>query len=533
MRLPGTRSSILTDQAFIGFLVFCVSIAVAWESGQKIVAGDLRTLEFAAIIIAGCGVAITILRNWRLGFYAFFLWMLTEDLVRKYMGNGTLLFFGKDILLALVYVSLYIEIRRRREKWFRAPFLLFLSLFFWLAVVEVFNPYSPSILYGLLGLKLYFYYVPLIFVGYALIRSDEDLRKFLQVNVVAAIVIAGLGIVQAIHGNSFLNPAQLAPDLQDLGNLQKVTPISGQIFNLPDSVFVSVGRLAFYLVAVFVIAMGAVGYTLLSSRRGRRTGFIAIGTIGTATLLCGNRGALLFVLGSAIALSAAFLWGGPWRWGQRYRLFKAIRKALIVGALALAAIVVIFPEKTSTRISFYSETLLPSSSAYELSTRTWSYPLQNFFLAFTEHWIVGSGTGTASLGTQYVSHFLGQPPPNFWVEEGFGDLIVEMGILAPLLWFLWAGAVTFYSWRVVRRLRGTRFFPVAVGVVWYAFLVLFPMTYGSLSPYQDYICSIYMWLLIGILFRLPEIAGRPIAPVDGPVEQVSGSPNFRGAVHAS
>jgi hypothetical protein len=528
--MNGTHRTAFTNQVLITLVVFGTAIWLAWESGQEIVAGNFRTIEFAAVAAAGCGVAITILRNWRLGFYAFFLWMLAEDLVRKYMGNGTLLFFGKDILLALVYVSLYIEIRRRHEKWFRAPFLLFLCLFFWLAVLEVFNQHSPSILYGLLGLKLYFYYVPLIYVGYALIRSDADLRKFFHVNAIAAIVIAGLGIVQAIHGNNFLNPTQLAPELQDLGNLQKVTPISGQVFNLPDSVFVSAGRLDMYLVVAFVIAMGAVGYTLLHIRRRSVTVFLAIGVIGAATLLCGNRGALLFVLGSAFALSAAFLWGAPWRLGQRYRLFKAIRNALIIGALALAAIIVIFPEKAGTRISFYTETLLPSSSAYQLSTRTWSYPLQNFFQAFTEHWIVGSGTGTASLGTQYVSKLLGQPPPNVWVEEGFGELIVEMGILAPALWFLWAGAVIFYSWKIVRRLRGTRFFPVAVGVVWYAFLVLFPMTYGSLSAYQDYICSIYMWLMIGILYRLPELAAIPVAV---PVKQESRLARFRRAIHVT
>jgi hypothetical protein len=56
--------------------------------------------------------------------------MLFEDLFRKYMGNGLALFFGKDILAALVYISLFAAIRRGREKKFRPPFLLFLSFFF-------------------------------------------------------------------------------------------------------------------------------------------------------------------------------------------------------------------------------------------------------------------------------------------------------------------------------------------------------------------------------------------------------------------
>lgn len=164
-------------------------------------------------------------------------------------------------------------------------------------------------------------------------------------------------------------------------------------------------------------------------------------------------------------------------------------------------------------MAFYSETLMPSSSAYQLSSRAWDYPVQNLLDAFTEHWIVGSGTGTASLGTQYVSALLDEPPPNVWVEEGFGALIAEMGILAAVLWLLWGGAVLYYSWKVARRLRETRFFPLAVAIVWWAFLLILPLTWGALSAYQDFICSIYMWLLLGVLYRLPEIAASSRTPV--------------------
>jgi hypothetical protein len=529
--LLSARTSLIRNQAAIGLVVFVAAVYLAWKAGQEVLAGNVRGLEFAGLGVVACGAAIKILRNWRAGFYGFLVWMLAEDFVRKYMGNGTLLFFGKDALLGLVYVSLLLEIRRGKEKWFRAPFLLFLSLFFWLAVLEVFNPYSPSILYGLLGLKLYFYYIPLIYVGYALARSDEEIKKFLRVNVIAAIVIAGIGIIQAIRGNSFLNPTHLAPALQALGDLQKVTPLTGEVSSLPDSVFVSTGRYAMYLVIAFILAMGTAGYLLLHTRRRRTIGFIAIGAIGGATLLCGSRTAVMYVAASALALSAGFLWGAPWRWGQAHRMFKAIRRSVIVGALGLAAVVLIFPQKAGSRIAFYSQTLMPSSSAYELSFRAWDYPVRNLMDAFTEHWIVGSGTGTASLGTQYVSGLLHEPPPNFWVEEGFGALIVEMGVLAAVLWLLWSAALLYYSWTLARRLRGTRFFPLAISIIWWAFLLLLPLTWGAISGYQDFICNIYMWLLLGILYRLPEIAANPLSPVTAPGRRISALDRFRRAVH--
>ena len=157
---------VLRNQSLIGIGLFVLGLLLAWQVSGKIIADDQRSLIFGIFIFAGCVVAVMILRNWRAGFYLFFVWMLFEDLFRKYMGNGLALFFGKDVLAALVYISLFAAIRRGREKAFRAPFLLFLSFFFLLGVLQVFNPNSPHILYGLLGFKTYFYYIPFMYVGY-------------------------------------------------------------------------------------------------------------------------------------------------------------------------------------------------------------------------------------------------------------------------------------------------------------------------------------------------------------------------------
>jgi len=187
--LFNSHISAFRSQALIGACLFLLGMWLAYEAGEKILAGETQTLLFAALAIGGCVAALRILRSWRAGFYFFFCWMMVEDLPRKYMGNNLALFFGKDILLALVYVALLREILQGKEKTFRPPFLLFFSLFLWLGVLQVFNPNSPHVLYGLLGLKIYFYYVPLMFVGYALVRDDETLRKFLMVNAAIAAVI--------------------------------------------------------------------------------------------------------------------------------------------------------------------------------------------------------------------------------------------------------------------------------------------------------------------------------------------------------
>lgn len=504
------RTPAMRNNALIGFSLFVLAIWAAWQIGGRIAADDLRSIEFVTFGFAACVVAVAVLRNWRKGFYLFLVWMLFEDLVRKYLGNGTALFFGKDVLVLLVYISLFAAIRHGREKAFRPSFLIPLALFIWLGAAQIFNPNSSSILYGLLGFKLYFYYVPLMFVGYALIRRDDDLRKFLSTNAALAGLIAFLGIIQAIVGHSFLNPTTLAPELQDLGELDKVTPLTGQLFSLPSSVFVSSGRFAFYLVFALIFSIGTAGYLLLHTRRYRTLTFAVIAIVGGATLLSGSRGAVMYALTTTLVMTAALLWGAPWRWGQAHRLVKAIRRYLIVGALGLAAILMIFPQEAGSRLAFYTETLLPSSSAYEVGNRTWNYPLGELAKAFDRpNWVLGNGIGTASLGTQYVSKMLHQPLPNLGVEEGFGTMIIEMGIVAPFLWFLWTGTLLYCAWKVVRQLRQTRLFPIGFAVFWYSVVLLYLLTYGGLSAYQNYVNNAYFWLMIGVLFRLPDVLTTP------------------------
>jgi hypothetical protein len=79
---------------------------------------------------------------------AFFIaWLLLEDLARKYLGNNVAVYFAKDVVLAMVYLSFFLALRRREKvQTFRPPFLAALLLFFWFGVMQIFNPGSSSLL---------------------------------------------------------------------------------------------------------------------------------------------------------------------------------------------------------------------------------------------------------------------------------------------------------------------------------------------------------------------------------------------------
>jgi hypothetical protein len=393
---------------------------------------------------------------------------------------------------------------------FKLPFLVPLGLFFFLALIQVFNTESPSVLYGILGMKLYFYYIPLAYLGYAMMEGPADLNRFLLVNVIAGCVIAALGIAQSILGISFLTPDDLAPELVELTRLNRYSPVTHQLAAATTSVFVSAGRLAVYLVLLWILTLGTMGYLLLSRQKGAIFCMLAIalstlGAINTAT-----RTPVVFIGASALIMASAFVWGVPWGFGRGTRMLKTIRRAFIVSAVALLLMTTYFPEVIGAHWAFVSETLSVGGEGSELQGRAVDYPMENLLKAF-EHprWLIGYGTGMNSLGLQYVSRLLNEPIPTIGVESGLGMLVVEMGIMGIVLWIVWVGALLYTGWQVVTRLRDTVYFPLGFAIWWYAVVLLVLLPYLTAS-YQNFVMCAYLWILVGILFRLPKLAEMPI-----------------------
>jgi hypothetical protein len=483
------------------------ALLVGWKVAQWIAAGDNSLLLYTAIGTAVLAITVVILNNWRVGCYGLIAWLLFEDIIRKYMGNNMTIYFAKDALAATVYFSFWTSLQRKREVLFKPPFFVPFGFFFFLGLVQCFNPNSPSLLYGLLGFKLYFYYVPLMFIGYSMIRCDEDLRRFFLFSMGLAIVISVLGIAQAIIGPSFLNPATLAPDIRDLSTLYRVAPITGAILYRPTSVFVSDGRFASYLLLAWVMGLGAAGFILLRRARGQVVIYLGTAMAIVAAVFSGGRGMFAQAVLSALVLAACFLWGAPWRQRLSHRMIKAIWRTGVIAAAAIVLAVALFPEQVGARWDFYSETMNPESQDSEVQGRMETYPVSEFMKAFDyPNWALGYGIGTASLGVQYVSRWLGQRPPSLGVESGFGTLVLEYGVAGPILWLIWTATLLFTGAKTVLRVKQTAYFPIACAIWWFAFSLLVMMTYGTMVMYQNYVYNAYFWLLVGILFRLPALA---------------------------
>ena len=513
--LSPIRKSRLSPRA-ISFLFLLGSLCLAYVMSQWVLEDEPFGVAARVAVFCGLGVVLTILARWRFGVLLFLVWLTFEDLVRKYLGNNMGIYFLKDALVAVVYAAFLFGVLKYRERLFRPSFRGPLLALVALAAIQVFNPRSPSIFYGLLGMEIYFYYVPLLFIGYALLSDQDDLEHFLTVNLKIASIVAAVGIIQASGHKNFLNPASLAPALRYLGHLVRYAPGMSHPLVAPPSVFVSQGRYSNYLALMFTVALGTAAFQLFR-RRPMRWSYLSLGLLSVATFLSGSKGAVVYALITIVGLGVLLLWGAQGQPWISARLRRIMRRSMIAVALGFCLLIALHPKLTSSWGTYYYDLLWPSSSNSELGFRVANYPLAQFESVFHDpDWATGYGTGTASLGVQYVTGKLKAPlPPVRPVENGFGTLMIEMGVLGPILWLIMSATILISGWKLTKRLASTPIFPVALSILWFAFWVFLPFTWGAMTWYQDFVVNAYLWLLLGVLFRLPSLVtgSSPQPPV--------------------
>jgi hypothetical protein len=305
-----------------------------------------------------------------------------------------------------------------------------------------------------------------------------------------------------------------AEDIRMLSQTYREAPISGVLVYRPTSVFVSTGRFGNLLIVSWMMIFGFCGYLVLRHRRGRLFAFLGLALTAAGCVMCASRGVFMWTIGSGIVGAIAFIWGAPWRQGEARRIFRTLQRAVIGIALAMLILFLTYPDALLNRLAVYSETLDPRSPASELLHRTRDYPMANFLAAFdSPRWPYGFGIGTVSLGGQYVVRIFHVLPPTDSVESGFGSIVLELGVVGLALWLIMSVAVLLSAWKVVRKLKGSPWFPLGFMIFWYAFLLLLPFTYQGMQAYQDFVLNAYLWLLLGILFRLPTLALSPQSPI--------------------
>jgi hypothetical protein len=173
---------------------------------------------FAALAVP---CALLAIKYWQGALFGVFVLVVFEGALRKWAfpWAQAQIYLVKDAILLAVYLGFILDSRRNLP----APTgtglikLGLLACFVW-GCIEVFNPNSPSILVGLIGLKAYFLYAPVAFILPYAIKSREHLFVLIRRYLIMAIPVAVLGFIQIMAGpesslNVYVSQSEDAPEM--------------------------------------------------------------------------------------------------------------------------------------------------------------------------------------------------------------------------------------------------------------------------------------------------------------------------------
>lgn len=417
-----------------------------------------------------------------------------EGAIRKWAlpQRQELVYFAKDAVLVWAYLGFVTECRMHaRPIVQRHPANIALFLLLLLSLLELTNPALQHIYVGLLGLKAYWMYAPLLYMTPYMFRDDQ-LTTFWRRFVIMSSVPLLLGFIQFTSpADSLVNryawtDAEAMPGVATFGTFTNVR-IAGT--------FAFITGYTTYLTLIIIITT-----CLAVSARTRRAQWLHYGLLGLALVnvyMTGSRGPFI-VLGVAlpILLQAAYRYGGS-------RRLRALWTVVVVVPLVLFAVNAYAPD---ARDAFARRSAdnndVPARIVAIVSQPVWA-------IGQSGPWGYGIGSthqaAFAVLRSQGITTSgVNAPPP---AEGEWERIILEMGPIGFILSLVVRIAVSVQLWRAFRRLRGRREQFLVLGAFCFSLTLLVqPIVF-------NHIASIFYWTVAG--FGLFESTTRAAAHTTG------------------
>lgn len=476
------------------------SRALVVSAGLSIATGAVAARGQALVLIvlglAGFALALGI-THWRWSIWGLLLYLPISGipvlLLYPHTAPGVLL---KDVVFVLpAYTGFfaYLVTRRKRLTFDAAPAVL-LGLFATIVTLQALNPGLPSLLVGLIGMKVWLLYIPLLFVGYHFVADREALGRVLMVISLGAILPAAVGIVEAllIYGGSagtvyalYGNAAAAAT--QEFAHMEYAG--GGASRRIP-STFSFVTQYYTFLAAMISVTYAWWQGFLVGTRHSRK-GAALWGLTIAAAFLCGARGAfyfvpLLVVLTLLIERGLAHV--------VSIRLVAPL--AIFMGAAGIFG-----AGGTSVLSATYSTAQIEFQSIF----------VDGFRSAFNLT-LLGLGTGADTNAARYAF----STPNEFsavngtWYESWYVKSTLELGVVGLVL------VVALLTTLIVRGLHRHRDIADrrlrAVSAALLAYLI-WNAIYGVKGQYIDLDpTNVYFWFLAGVAAKVATIDRTERAP---------------------
>lgn len=158
------------------------------------------------LAVIGVSLLIFSLVKWRAGCILLLIAICFEGIAVKYLPlpRSFILMF-KGLWVVPIYLGFFLECKiNGKEIIFDVPTTVMILMMAWIAFIQLFNPNLPSFKIGLVGLGIFFTFVPMYLIGYHIFEDKEQLFSLFTLLGAVSIPITILGIIQSVEGGSGL-----------------------------------------------------------------------------------------------------------------------------------------------------------------------------------------------------------------------------------------------------------------------------------------------------------------------------------------
>ncbi|MCC5609933.1 hormogonium polysaccharide biosynthesis protein HpsL [Nostoc sp. CHAB 5834] len=446
----------------------------------------------------------------RQALYAFIIYVPIGGTITYYLGNSPILQLAKDAFYVPAVIGLWQTCRKQGlpliiPQGIKTPLYIVLgcSLLTLLFVNggQQFNPPSVALLekapqeiplgMGILGLKVFLGYVPLIGCAYYLIRDKRDFLFLSRLQIVLILICCVLGFIQylllltgvcqgtrGLEGNALFVTSLEARCY--FGGALLYSPEEG-VIRLPGT-FVAPWQWAWFLISSTFFTF-ATGFTD-PSPIWRLIGLGSLVTVFINAVISGQRIALALV---PICFGILLLLTGQ---------IGNLKRFIPIGiglALVLGIAMVTNPDVVQQRSESFT-------GRWEAS------PPQDFIVQqFEENWKnvdgpLGSGLGRATNSARVMGK-------TKLVETYYPKVLFEVGIFGVLAFLALVTSLTIISFKTYRSIKNRNFRSYGAAL-WVFILFISYNTYYY--PLDVDPVAVYYWFFAGVLFKLPELDKQDI-----------------------
>jgi hypothetical protein len=451
-----------------------------------------------ALIAMPCLLAlyVVIITNWRLGIYGLIIFI-------PFCGLPTILLYPAPVwthLLKDVFFVLpaYLGFLRWYVFGQRGAFRLLiprvpicaLAVLTVITSLGLLNPALANIMVGLIGLRTWLFYIPMVFLGYYLVRSKAELVAVSRLMILVATVPAIFGIVQAllyysgkrelayaIYGAAAFDVTQGFTSFSAVGGENGLT-------RLP-SLFTFGLQYSFFLFTMLPIAAALA--LAEQSRSARIVARAVLAVILMAGFVSGSRAA--FVIMPALLVFTAVLVRGAKGAARR-----------IIGAVVL------------TGFGLFLVTTLLDSKIRNLALHVLDAANQELLIALPYEfrtaaqapWLgMGTGMTTGPARVAFTSLSSMEDSGVGGIENYYAKARLELGVPGMIVVIILMIQIVMSGYWVRRSVsdRDLKYFAATL-TAFFAIVVAY-LVKGSPIDYDP--LNVYFWLFFGILLKLPRL----------------------------